>query len=70
MNGYLVAKKQGRIEWHLAKDPHEIIWWNISREPPGILQEVGIPLNKIISGCNSDKKLTFFKKSCNPRQKV
>ena len=29
----------------------------IFREPPGILQEVGIPINNIISGCNSYKKL-------------
>jgi len=36
-------------------------------EPPGILQEVIIPINMIIPGCNSDKKLIFFKKkSCNP----
>jgi len=31
----------------------------IFKEPPGILQEVGIPINKIISGCNSYKKPDF-----------
>ena len=31
-------------------------------EHPGILQEIGIPINKVISGCNSAKKLIFFKK--------
>ena len=34
----------------------------IFSEPPGVLQEVGIALNKIIPGCNSAKKLTFGKK--------
>jgi hypothetical protein len=34
----------------------------IFRKSPGILQEVGVPINKMIIGCNSDKKLTFFKK--------
>jgi hypothetical protein len=29
------------------------------RPPPGILQEVRIPINKIISGCNSDKRFDF-----------
>jgi hypothetical protein len=28
-------------------------------KPPGILQEVGIPINKIISGCNSYKNPDF-----------
>jgi len=41
------------------------------REPPGILQEVIIPINMIIPGCNSDKKLIFFKKKvATPCQKV
>lgn len=32
-----------------------------AEEPPGILQEVGISIIMIISGCNSAKKLIFFK---------
>jgi hypothetical protein len=35
---------------------------DIFREPPGILQEVVTPINMVISGCNSDKKLIFGKK--------
>jgi hypothetical protein len=34
----------------------------IFRGRPEIKQEVGIPINKIVFGCNSGKKLTFFKK--------
>jgi len=33
----------------------------IFREPPGILQEVGVAINLMISGCNSAKKFIFFK---------
>jgi hypothetical protein len=34
----------------------------IFREPPGLLQEVWIPKDGMIPGCNSDKKFIFFKK--------
>jgi len=44
------------------KNPFDLIWWIICREPPGILQEVVIPINLIIPGYNSAKKLIFFKK--------
>ncbi len=33
----------------------------IFKEPPGVLQEIGIPKYGIIPGCNSAKKLIFFK---------
>jgi hypothetical protein len=43
----------------MTKNPFDFIWQMIFREPPGILQEVGIPINKIIPGCNSYKKTDF-----------
>jgi len=57
---------QGGSNVLITKNSFDIIWSMIFREPPGILQEVGIPINKIISGCNADKKLIFFKKKLQP----